>query len=1338
MVKKRVSLVRGRAYRCGEGREITVLGCVYCQSSDLYQHQGILTPQWKRQWRHMFGGRDRSDGGGASKAHLVHSECVTTVGLNGDSRRWISSGDRMTGDRLGGSVSDRLGLYSSFCDLERLEAFTLRMLLVRTEPVSADTAGYRDHTQEQVEQSDLLVESIWEFDIIDAGHSLRHRMMLERGDMTGLILVSESECREMRGGVGGQRLYLRSVVSMGINMYAAYYRWRVCEILSGQGDRTTKVVLVDYMVGAGGEATQDRGSWHIEWGEDEQSFVRDAEMCKRESTRVVLVLEDGWEGEIVTGIVCSVIMEREPRVETGGVLSMKVRLTLWQCKKQTIVATSTTEAEYVAAASCCGQVLWIQNQMLDYGFNFMNTKIHIDNESTICIVKNPVYHSKTKHIEIRHHFIRDSYEKKLIRVEKIHTDFNVADLLTKAFDGPRFNFLVVNIVYYLILVALTHNPTIHDSLVKQFWQTATASTLADGTLELRATIDTLEYTITEASVRSKLQLADASGISMLPNTEIFEGMGNMGYPADGTFTFWKSHFTPQWRFLVHHILHCMSPKSGGWDQFGSNLATALICLSTGRIYNFSKLIFDGMVANLKSKTKFLMYPRFLQMILEIQTENKHPYLAIVLTKKIFGNMKRGFRGVPRPLLPAMLPVVAVDQSAGQADQAVDQPSPSEPLPSSSHPPVISATTESEPTPVAEPTPHPKSPSPEPDSEPIEHTFEQPSPEHQPLSPIQETEVPQSQDPTHPHVAEERTMTVDDLLQLVPKLITKVDSLETELKQTKLTMGKALVKLVKKVKKMEDVLKRRHVVLPDSEDEDAEISSKQGRNLQEEGLDEMVRNMMKDNSEVFKTPTQSKTSGEEDIIPITLEAAKTLSKVASQRSKSVDKSKRYKRIKESKGKDIDTGFEDISTGFKDISTGFEEVNICGLGVSTGSGPVSSARGQREGKAPMIVEETQSPKRTKEQIQQEEASLAEAIRLQTLKEEETAKQVHLDALLTKRMEEEELTEQQKQTKAQVQFEAQHYTEEDWDTIRAKLEANAELTKSVLGKEFLEEDFAKKMVELVNQRKKFFAEERAKAKRRDMEAYTVKKLSFEEVKEEFDKLVKHKQRIDDKDVSDTEEKVGKVKEEEPVKRVGKRKKQKARKGISIDKSPQGDSETDKEKSVKAMNPTPLDTKSNIVANWKIFQQGERSIYQIIRANGADTVYMSFGAMLKDFTREDLIELYRLVMQKYGTNRPEDAYDRVLWSDLRTMFDPPLNEDAIWSLPLQQKMISWRYYDKCAVHCLTLEACNIYMLADRKYPLSKDVCQVMLKMKLLDGKMNEVCYKLLKMIEKQAGVKK
>ncbi|GKF05132.1 hypothetical protein Tco_0035800, partial [Tanacetum coccineum] len=361
----------------------------------------------------------------------------------------------------------------------------------------------------------------------------------------------------------------------------------------------------------------------------------------------------------------------------------------------------------------------------------------------------------------------------------------------------------------------------------------------DGSLEIRATIDNTRYTISEASIRDSLQLDDATGITMLPNADLFEGMGQIGYPTDGTFTFWKSFFTPQWRFLVHHLLHCISSKSGGWDQFGSNIATALICLSSGRVYNFSKLIFDGMVANLKSKIEFLMYPHFLQMILNIQTENKTLYIAVSLTKKIFGNMKRGFRGAPRPLLPSMLPV-ATNPNAGQehAAMAHSQLSTSTPPPiSTPTPPPIST-----PTPPPIPTPTPP-PIPTPTPPPI------PTPTPPPISTPTSTPPPPETEPTtDEHIYDEQyfspsqaqassLMSMDDLLQAVPKLISRIDSLEMDLKQTKLTMGNAIVKLVKKVKKLEGFMQRRNLVLTDSEEEEPEA---QGRKIQNDPQDSSVQ------------------------------------------------------------------------------------------------------------------------------------------------------------------------------------------------------------------------------------------------------------------------------------------------------------------------------------------------------------------------------------------------------------------------------------------------------------------------------------------------------------------
>ncbi|GKE90002.1 hypothetical protein Tco_1567477 [Tanacetum coccineum] len=147
---------------------------------------------------------------------------------------------------------------------------------------------------------------------------------------------------------------------------------------------------------------------------------------------------------------------------------------------------------------------------------------------------------------------------------------------------------------------------------------------------------------------------------------------------------------------------------------------------------------------------------------------------------------------------------------------------------------------------------------------------------------------------------------------------------------------------------------------------------------------------------------------EEISPNTLEAAKTLSKVAFLKSpRSIDKGRRYKRRKETKGKkvvssldfqeEVDDVAEQVNTAGEEVNT-VSKLNTGSIKLNTGieqASTVGEDKGQREGKAPMLSEET--PKKSKEQILQEDASLAEAIRLDSLQKEEEAKQIHLDSLL-----------------------------------------------------------------------------------------------------------------------------------------------------------------------------------------------------------------------------------------------------------------------------------------------------------------------------------------------------
>ncbi|GJR07085.1 hypothetical protein Tco_0530069 [Tanacetum coccineum] len=248
--------------------------------------------------------------------------------------------------------------------------------------------------------------------------------------------------------------------------------------------------------------------------------------------------------------------------------------------------------------------------------------------------------------------------------------------------------------------ALTHAPpVVFDSLVKQFWATAVVRPNAAGSHDLVATIDGREVVVTESLIRTQLHFDDANGIFDMPNSDILEGMRAIGYPTDRALTFLKNHLSPQWRFLVHTLMHCLSPKSGSWNQFPSSIATALLCLSTGRVYNFSRFILEGMIGNVKAtKNKFLMYPRFLQMIVAIETADRTPRPTFGFTRKLFANMKFKWEGQPIPLTPPMLAIAAAGDDAADEENAAAHEaagSTAEAHPEPHSPPV---------SPVREPTP----------------------------------------------------------------------------------------------------------------------------------------------------------------------------------------------------------------------------------------------------------------------------------------------------------------------------------------------------------------------------------------------------------------------------------------------------------------------------------------------------------------------------------------------------------------------------------------------------------------------------------------------------------
>ncbi|GKE06618.1 hypothetical protein Tco_1398636 [Tanacetum coccineum] len=491
-----------------------------------------------------------------------------------------------------------------------------------------------------------------------------------------------------------------------------------------------------------------------------------------------------------------------------------------------------------------------------------------------------------------------------------------------------------------ICYTLTKKPEVCVSFIKQFWRSAEVTTAENGKVKITATIDGHLMTITKESLRRHLKLDDQDGISSIPNSDIFMQLALMGYHTDSD-----------------------NPKKTAWEQFSSNIATAVICLATNRRYNFSRMIFEHMVSNISSPHKFLMYPRFIQICLDMQRNQFQQHLRTYpvpsLSNKVFNNMKRptkGFSGQEVALFPTMLDVSEPSTSPSRITS----------LPSYSPEHSLSLTPSSSPAPSPTPehiTAAPTQPSPTQPSPGAEHHL--PTPNESPIHAV------------HSHGSNEGRLKLNELTDLVTKLFDRIGVLEDDLKTTKQTYSSAFTKLILRVKKLEAQVKigkaRRRARIVHSDDEDiADDSSKQGRILSDAEVQEKASN---ETEPVIQ-----------DVTPTEV--------IQDQQSS-------------------EKGSAEVSTAGAKQGTASEEVPI----VSTAEVNLSTARGtvtytrrsaekrSRQDKGKAIMIESEPKKKSKKELEQERLSFAEAIRLEEQMNEEQRAQIARDEEIARQWDEEE---------------------------------------------------------------------------------------------------------------------------------------------------------------------------------------------------------------------------------------------------------------------------------------------------------------------------------------------
>ncbi|GJR07484.1 retrovirus-related pol polyprotein from transposon TNT 1-94 [Tanacetum coccineum] len=300
------------------------------------------------------------------------------------------------------------------------------------------------------------------------------------------------------------------------------------------------------------------------------------------------------------------------------------------------------------------------------------------------------------------------------------------------------------------------------------------------------------------------------------------------------------------------------------------------------------------------------------------------------------------------------------------------------------------------------------------------------------------------------------------------------------------------------------------------------------------------------------------------------------------------------------------------------------------------------------------------------------------------------------------------------------------------KEQIRLDEELTLKLQAEEEEEERLAREKAQQIEEaniawddtRRKHFAAKRAEEKRNKPPTRAQQRKLFDKVYKRVNTFVDYRAELVEESLKIAE---AEIVQESNSKKAGNELEQENAKKQKVE----DDQETAKmkelmkivlDKEERAIDAISLSTKPPTIVDWKIHKEGKKSYYQIIRADGSSKMYIVLSYMLKDFDKEDLETLWKLVMDKYGSTRPEEDMDMVLWGDLKTMFKPHV-EDEVWKLQQRYKVVKWKLFDSCGVHCLTLQYGRIYMLVDKRYPLTSATITDMLNKKLEADHWNEIC---------------